>query len=209
MELSKKVSAAVLAASILTTGAATYISNWEQGSKVETVVYRDEIGTGKPLTVCAGLTQATVGIRLQLGQRFTEDECVQLEGIVIQKEAKQVASLVKVEVTPNQMVALVDFVHNLGAGALAKSKLLWYLNHNQCQLAANEFNNSPQIDKNGHTKIYSGKTMIDKSTGKVLLKNGDTIKKYTTASGKPVKGLIIRRNSNRKLFESGCYAEYH
>jgi lysozyme len=47
-----------------------------------------------------------------------------------------VERLVKVQLTQGQFDALVDFVFNLGAGRLATSKLLSYLNDGKCDAAA-------------------------------------------------------------------------
>lgn len=201
--IKQKATAAALALGILGTFAPSYISSFEQGVKVETKVYKDNLGTGAPLTVCAGLTEAVLGVKLKLGDVYTEQQCRDFEKVVISKEAVQVSKYVKVDITMEQMIALTDFVHNLGIGTLAKSQLLRHLNNNQCKLAAKEFNDATML-KNGKPYIWTGKTIIDRQTKEVLLRNGDTVKKFTTGNGTPLPGLIVRRNSNRVLFESGC-----
>jgi lysozyme len=50
-----------------------------------------------------------------------------------------VERLVTAPLTDNQLAALIDFTFNLGAGALAASTLLRVVNHEQYDLAADEF----------------------------------------------------------------------
>ena len=138
-EIAKKASAAVLALGILATPIVAFVNKFESGNKVDTVAYVDKIGHNQPTTFCAGLTEGIVGFKVKVGQVFTVDECKRLEGVVIQKEAIQVEKIVKVPISVDQMVALVDFTHNLGIGVLQKSSIIKNLNAGQCKKAADSF----------------------------------------------------------------------
>lgn len=62
---------------------------------------------------------------------LTEEQATQLLSVDVQKAEHSVSTLVKVLINQNQFDALVDFVFNLGEGALQKSTLLKLLNRGQ------------------------------------------------------------------------------
>lgn len=137
-EIVKKASAAALALGIMATPVVSYINGWESGGKVDHTVYVDNLSYNKALTVCSGLTENALGFKLKQGAYYTDEQCKQLEGLIIQKEATQVGKLVKVDISMGQMILLVSFVHNLGSGVLQKSSILRDLNNGQCLQAAKD-----------------------------------------------------------------------
>lgn len=102
---------------------------------LELTVYKDSIGL------------PTVGIghlikpsdNLKVGDRITQEEAMRLFKEDAATAVSAVERLVKVLLTENQKIALVSFVFNLGANALAKSTLLKYLNSGQIPEAADQF----------------------------------------------------------------------
>jgi lysozyme len=97
-------------------------------------VYPDPAHGWAVPTICYGHTRAVVK-----GQMATQEECA----LYLTEDYREVGAalerLVKVPVTPDQALALADFVFNIGQGAFAKSTLLAKLNAGDCLGAANEF----------------------------------------------------------------------
>lgn len=161
--------------------------------------YLDPVGIP---TICYGSTQ---GVRL--GQLATFEECNLLLHRDTGKAGQAVARYIHVSVTQGQYDALVSFTYNLGAEYLRISQIRAKLNAGDCMGAAREFNAAPQIDRStGRPRIWRGAPIKDRATGAVLLATGDTIKKWTTAKGRPLAGLIKRRAEEREMFEQGCPA---
>ncbi len=93
--------------------------------------YRDAVGVP---TIGYGHTHGVyIGevVTREQAQEFLKEDLRQAEGAV--------SRLVKVPLNDNQFAALVSFVFNLGAGALAHSTLLRELNARNYQGAANQF----------------------------------------------------------------------
>lgn len=70
---------------------------------------------------------------------ITMDEAEELLDEDLKPREKAVSSLVKVDLNPNQFSALVSFVYNLGADAFRNSKLLKFVNREEFDKAAVEF----------------------------------------------------------------------
>lgn len=77
------------------------------------------------------------GEKFPLGITGAEGDAILAADVLIAEAS--VKRLVRVELTQGQFDALVDFVFNLGAGRLASSTLLMYLNHGLYEKAAWEF----------------------------------------------------------------------
>ena len=93
--------------------------------------YRDSAGVW---TIGYGSTKG-----VHAGQRITRDQAaIRLADDVAKAEA-DVSLLVNVPLTQGQFDALVSFVYNLGAGALARSTLIRRLNSGDYSGAADEF----------------------------------------------------------------------
>ena len=88
----------------------------------------------------SGLPSIGFGHRLMDRNAFpfgvSEAEAAQLLAADIHDAERAVERLVKVPLTQGQFDALVDFVYNVGAGRLATSTLLRYLNANRYADAA-------------------------------------------------------------------------
>jgi lysozyme len=88
----------------------------------------------------AGFRTIGFGHRLSAGDSYpngisaSQGEAILNRDVEIAEAA--VGRLVKVPLTQGQFDALVDFVFNLGAGRLASSTLLSYLNSGRCDAAA-------------------------------------------------------------------------
>lgn len=187
----KRVAAGLLALSV--TGAA-FIAGHE-GTRL--AAYLD---TGGVPTICTGSTE---GVRL--GQRATFEECNARLLRDTTYAGKAVAQCTHVSITQTQYDALVSLAFNAGGGAFCGSELVRKLNAGDCLGAGREFNDAPQIDRRtGRPRIYQGPPIINRRTGVVLLNTGDTIKKWTTAAGVPLPGLMLRRAEERTAFETGC-----
>lgn len=163
--------------------------------------YPDPAHGWKVPTICQGRTKGVFK-----GMTVSAEQCtLWLHDELSLGVVDTLARNVKVPVTFYQAVALGLFVDNLGEGQFRSSELLRKLNAGDCYGAAKEFNSMPQMDKTtGKPRIWTGKPIIQRSTGKVLLRTGDPVMKWTTAGGVPLPGLILRRTSERALFEPGC-----
>lgn len=168
-----------------------------QHEGVVTDAYLDPVGIP---TICMGHTEGVF-----LGQRRTLKECEVLLKQDVSYAGKAIARCTKVDMTRAQYDAATSFAFNVGGSAYCTSTLLRKFNAGDCWGAAKELNDEPQIDRRtGRPRIYAGRSIVDRTTGQVLLARGDTIKKWTTGGGVPLPGLIKRRAAERALFETGC-----
>jgi lysozyme len=93
-------------------------------------------------TIGYGHTGEDVYAGLQISQ--AEAEAMLLHDLV--KFEAGVDRLVRIKINENEFSALVSFVYNLGVGALAHSKLLYFLNANKREEASNEFSRWDECD---------------------------------------------------------------
>lgn len=161
--------------------------------------YADPAHGWKKPTICKGHTKGVFK-----GQQVSLDQCEEWLAEDISDALAEVQRCIRVAVTSGQLDMLVSFTEN--TGMICKTVLAAKTNAGDCLGAAREFNDSPQLMPNGKPRIWMGRSIIDKQTGKVLLATGDTVKKWTTASGIPLAGLIKRRAEERAVFEEGCKA---
>ena len=111
--------------------------------------------------------------RVKNGEKVTKEQAEQFFQEDLAVAEKAVDRLVKVDLTPNQRSAVVSLVFNVGEGNFKKSKALKALNSGDFDTFIKEAFDS----KIGFVK--------DKKGGKIL------------------KGLVKRREAERKLFEGG------
>jgi lysozyme len=90
---------------------------------------------GGVLTIGYGHT----GRDVYQGQVITQEQAEGLLALDTHMAVAAVNRLVTVPLNQNQFDALVDFAFNLGAGALAESRLLRYVNAGQFSRAAGQF----------------------------------------------------------------------
>ena len=91
-------------------------------------------------TIGFGSTFYPDGRRVKLGDKITLQEAESILLHDIKRFEKEVLNAVKIEITDNQLSALVSFVYNVGASAFRKSTLLRKVNANPTDLSIhNEF----------------------------------------------------------------------
>jgi lysozyme len=91
-------------------------------------------------TVGFGSTFYPDGRRVKLGDKITLQEAESILLHDIKRFEKEVRTGVKIEITNNQLSALISFVYNVGASAFRKSTLLKKVNANPTDLTIhNEF----------------------------------------------------------------------
>jgi lysozyme len=91
-------------------------------------------------TIGFGSTFYPDGRRVKLGDKITITEAESILLHDIKRFEKEVLNAVKIEITDNQISALVSFVYNIGASAFRKSTLLRKVNANPTDLTIhNEF----------------------------------------------------------------------
>jgi lysozyme len=91
-------------------------------------------------TVGFGSTFYPDGRRVKLGDKITLQEAESILQHDIKRFEKEVRNAVKIEITDNQLSALISFVYNVGASAFRKSTLLKKVNANPTDLSIhNEF----------------------------------------------------------------------
>jgi GH24 family phage-related lysozyme (muramidase) len=132
-------------------------------------------------TICNGHTRG-----VYKGMTATLEQCKTWLKEDLEIAAKDVQRCVTAPLTQGQYDALVSFNYNLGI--LCKTQMVRYINNGQCLLAANEFNNSLMLNKDGSVKLY----------------NGEPVMKFTTGGGIPLRGLVSRRTKERAMFEKDC-----
>lgn len=89
---------------------------------------------GDPPTIAWGHTKG-----VQMGDTCSQEQADQWLAEDMQEAADAVIRLVKVNLTPGQFAALVDFAYNDGIGALEHSTLLKCVNARDFGQAASEF----------------------------------------------------------------------
>jgi lysozyme len=124
--------------------------------------YRDPVGIP---TIGYGTIMYPNGAKVKMGEKCSKKEAEHWLMFEIEEIIPRIEKLIKVEVSNNQLCALVSFCYNLGTGALGKSALLKKLNR-----------------------------------GDELGEVGLEFKKWINAGGRPLQGLIRRREAERKLF---------
>lgn len=97
--------------------------------------YPDPGTNGAPYTIGWGYT----GPEIHPGTTWTQNQANSSLKIKLISFGQEVDNLVKVELTPAQKAALVDFTYNEGATNLAKSTLLFMLNKGAYDAAADQF----------------------------------------------------------------------
>ena len=85
-------------------------------------------------TIGFGSTFYPDGRRVKLGDKITITEAESILLHDIKRFEKEVLNAVKIEITDNQISALVSFVYNIGASAFRKSTLLRKVNANPTDL---------------------------------------------------------------------------
>lgn len=93
----------------------------------------------KVWTIGYGNTFYEDGTQVGPDEEVTEERAVELLEFVYDKFENSVKHSVQVDITENQLGALVSFAYNLGVSALAKSTLLKLVNANQMMSASDEF----------------------------------------------------------------------
>ena len=85
-------------------------------------------------TVGFGSTFYPNGRRVKLGDKITLQEAESILLHDIKRFEKEVRNSVKIEITNNQLSALISFTYNVGASAFRKSTLLRKVNANPTDL---------------------------------------------------------------------------
>lgn len=117
----KKAAAGISAATAAAiTLAVPFVSKWE-GLWITAKI--DTIGTDQPVTVCYGATRAEIP-DLQVGQKFTAEECKALLAKSLPKYSAIVDGCVKVAIPTSVRAALYSASYNAGAGAVCKSPMV-------------------------------------------------------------------------------------
>ena len=93
--------------------------------------YVDPVGI---ITSCYGHVDKS----LRLGQKFTEDECLEQLAKDLSSHNKDMMRLIKVPLSEQEHAAYLSFVYNIGSGNLRSSTLLRKLNTGDRVGACNE-----------------------------------------------------------------------
>lgn len=159
-------------------------------------------------TICNGSTRNVVR-----GQVATAAECerrLNEDLAVAERDAKRCMRRTDED---GPLWALTDLQFN--AGIACQSAALRAYNAGNCQLAAFELFGAPQM-RNGQPirwdgtrvtatgkRIKSAAPLTDR-TGRVLLRVGDPIPKWTTGAGIPLPGLFVRASDRANAMLKGC-----
>ena len=112
-----------------------YIIKKYEGLKLEAYICPANIPT-----IGFGSTFYPDGRRVKLGDKITLQEAESILLHDIKRFEKEVRNAVKIEITNNQLSALISFTYNVGASAFRKSTLLKKVNANPTDLTIhNEF----------------------------------------------------------------------
>lgn len=121
------------------------------------------------------------------GMKITEAQALQLFREDVRRASRWVTKFIRVPLTDNQFAVLTSFVFNLGGGALQSSTLRLRLNAGRYNLVA-ALIAKPQMVmhpgwKDAVTVHFSGEIL-----------------KWYYDNGKPIRGLLRRRNAEAALW---------
>lgn len=148
--MNNEVKKFVVTALTASTIAVTAIMGFESSGRVITTAYSDVAGIS---TICAGHTRGVFK-----GMQVSPKQCEIFLKEDLSYEGKALARLVKVPLSQGQYDSILSLSYNIGAGNLAKSSLLKYLNTGQCTKAANEFLKWDKARVGGKLKVLPGLT---------------------------------------------------
>lgn len=114
-------------------------------------------------TSCYGHT----GPELKLGQKFTDDQCLDQLAEDLSSHDKQMMVLIHVPLSDNQHAAFLSFTYNVGVGSFKSSTLLKKLNKEDYSGACNEL---LKWDKAGG-KVLPGLTKRREAERQICLGN--------------------------------------
>lgn len=126
MSIKNKLLAMGLSAALATTG--VFVAKHE-GLVLGT--YPDPVGI---ITSCYGHVDSS----LQLGQKFTEDECLEQLAKDLSKHNKELMRYVKVPLSEQEHAAYLSFIYNVGGANFKSSTLLKKLNAGEREEACNQ-----------------------------------------------------------------------
>ena len=167
------------------------------------IAYADPAHGWQVPTICAGRTRG-----VYRGQVATLQQCQAWLVEDTTAAGRAVARCAPVPVTQQQYDALVSLTHNIGPTAFCSSQVAARLRAGDCLGAAHEMHAAPRISRRtGQPERWQRPSIVDRSTGRVLLRQGDPIKKWTTAGGVPLPGLIKRRTAEAARLAADCRAQ--
>lgn len=126
MNIKNKLLAMGLSAALATTG--VFVAKHE-GLILGT--YVDPVGI---ITSCYGHVDKS----LRLGQKFTEDECLEQLAKDLSKHNKELMRYVKVPLSEQEHAAYLSFIYNVGGANFSSSTLLRKLNAGEREEACNQ-----------------------------------------------------------------------
>lgn len=94
--------------------------------------------------------------RVKLGDQITLEQAELFLRREIIEKAERVIKLVEVELTENQLAALVSFTYNVGTGAFSKSTMLKLINSRSFEEAANQFSRWIYGNQGGKKIVLNG-----------------------------------------------------
>lgn len=149
------------------------IKKWEA---LKLTAYKDGGGVW---TIGWGATTYESGAAVKAGDKITVARAVQLLNFHAGNAAAAVNSNIKIALAQNQFDALVDFVYNLGAGALAKSDLRVLINTNPDDFdgIAKQFRRWVYDDG----KVVQG--LVNRRESEIALYTSGAVKKKRRGSG--------------------------
>jgi GH24 family phage-related lysozyme (muramidase) len=163
-------------------------------------------GWGLP-TICnghtRGVTRTTTATQAQCDKWLTEDLAI---------AAADATPCMRRTDQPGPLWAFTDLQYNPG-GACASAAMRAY-NAGDCKRATWELFGAPQIGPDGKPRIWDGTRIVGGRAvrlktpltyqGRVFLRVGEPIPKWTTGGGIPLPGLFIRAENRAKKMQEGC-----
>lgn len=164
------------------------------------VAYADPAHGWAVPSICAGRTSGVFR-----GQVATLSQCQAWLVEDTTYAGRAVARCAPVPMTQQQYDALVSYAYNVGGAAFCASQVSARLRAGDCLGAANEMHAAPRMSRaTGKPETWTRPSIVDRSSGRILLRQGDTVKKWTTAGGVPLAGLIRRRTDEAARVAADC-----
>lgn len=108
-------------------GLMAFLGGWEEDHRNPRRVYPDMLAGGLP-TVCKGITKHVSPYPVVLGDTWSDEQCAEVERMVVEKGQLKLLDCVKVRISQNTFDALSSHAHNFGVPSTCASRALGLIN---------------------------------------------------------------------------------
>lgn len=116
-----------------------FLGPWEGTGRT---VYADKLADNLP-TACFGITKHTSPVPIVVGDVWSEDQCLEVAGMVAEKGQLRLLDCIKARVGQNTFDALSSHAHNFGVANTCASRALALINQGKLQQGCDAIAHAP------------------------------------------------------------------